>query len=161
MIPTFRPDPAHALLGEPTAWNAWAAHLKGRERGVVVDDLGVAARRSGRARARTLHGRGRAGERSRPRKTFPTRIVTPTLAEARGPAGAGGRTRKSRASVDAVTLEVLGLAARLACADESVLQLHLGRSVTCRRGSSQRSGEMPAPTSSVISARRRARAIPR
>ena len=38
MIPTFRPDAAHRLLGDPPAWNAWADRL-GTASGVPVEDL--------------------------------------------------------------------------------------------------------------------------
>ena len=47
MIPTFRPDAAHRLLGDPPAWNAW------------VDRLGppTATRSRPRLAARRAHGR--------------------------------------------------------------------------------------------------------
>ena len=38
VIPTFRPDAAHRLLGDLPAWNAWADRL-GEASGITVEDL--------------------------------------------------------------------------------------------------------------------------
>ena len=45
MIPTFRPDGAHRLLGDPPAWNAWVDRLK-RRRGCPSRPSPTCSRRS-------------------------------------------------------------------------------------------------------------------
>ena len=122
MIPTFRPDAAHRLLAQPGVWNEWADCL-GATSGVMVEDLEsllVAltaswSRFAGLGARASDHGLDRLPDRRR------------------DPARADAAVRRARegtipeaAEHEAVVLEVVALAARLAHADEAVLQLHLG-----------------------------------
>lgn len=122
MIPTFRPDAAHRLLDDPMAWNAWADRLAATT-GQAVTDLTslLGALSSSHARMATLGGRasdhGLACVPDRPRD--------PALADAVIRAAVEGR-QASDTERELVLLEVVALAARLAHADDSVLQLHLG-----------------------------------
>jgi glucuronate isomerase len=122
VLPTFRPDAAHRLLGDPAAWNAWADRLAGRS-AVDVANLEslLAALAASRARFAALGGR--ASDHGL--------ASLPDLPRDPGLADAGvRRVRRGEpatpAERQAVALEVVTHAARLACADEGVLQLHLG-----------------------------------
>jgi glucuronate isomerase len=130
MIPTFRPDAAHRLLGDPPAWNAWADRLEAAS-GARVEDLDSLL-----AALTAAHGHfaalgGRASDHGLAR--LPDSDRDPGLA-----AAAVHRARLGDASSvperDAVLLEVVALAARLAAEDDGVLQLHLGarRDVSAR-----------------------------
>jgi glucuronate isomerase len=122
VVPTWRPDAAHRLLGDAAAWKAWAERL-GKREGCAVDSLdslldalrrswrrfvALGARSSDHALAALPTGpRDRAGA---------TRAVDEVL---RGNApDAAGR--------DAVVIEVLRLAAEMAVENDAVVQLHLG-----------------------------------
>jgi glucuronate isomerase len=122
MLPTFRPDAAHRLLDNPTAWSEWAQRLTAST-GVVVDDLDtlLSALTVSYARFASMGGRasdhGLASIPDRPRDAVQAdRVVRNAIA---GKAA----TIEER---NLVLLEVVGLAARLAHGDESVLQVHLG-----------------------------------
>ena len=122
MIPTFRPDGAHRLLGDPPAWNAWIDRLEAAT-GTTIDDLPSLLAALTRSYARFAELGGRASDHGL--ESLPDVPPDPSLAAAvirRARAGEAA-TPLERA---VVMLEVVGLAARLAFADESVLQLHLG-----------------------------------
>ena len=122
MIPTFRPDGAHRLLGDPAGWNAWVDRLE-RATGTTIDDLPSLQAALTRSYARFAELGGRASDHGL--ESLPDFPPDPSLADAvirRARAGEAA-TPLERA---AVMLEVVGLAARLAFADDSVLQLHLG-----------------------------------
>jgi glucuronate isomerase len=113
MIPTFRPDAAHALLDDPPAWNAWADRLG------AVEDLESLLGELERAHERFAAAGSRASDHGLSR--LPDCDRDPALADAAirrvrtgEPADPAGR--------DAVLLEVVTQSARLA----GVLQLHLG-----------------------------------
>ncbi len=113
MIPTFRPDAAHALLDDPPAWNEWADRLG------AVEDLESLLGWLARAHERFAAAGSRASDHGLSR--LPDVDRDPALADAAirrvrsgEPAGTTGR--------DAVLLEVVSHAARL----DGVLQLHLG-----------------------------------
>jgi glucuronate isomerase len=122
MLPTFRPDAAHRLLEDPTAWSEWAERLTAST-GVAITDLDslLAALSMSYARFASLGGRasdhGLASIPDRPRD--PARANNVVRSALAGRAA----TREER---DVVLLEVVGLAARLAHGDDSVLQVHLG-----------------------------------
>ncbi len=122
MLPTFRPDGAHRLLGDPPAWNAWINRLEAAT-GTTIDDLASMLAALAHASARFAELGGRASDHGL--ESLPDFPPDPSLADA--------VIRRARAGEAAspleraiVMLEVVGLAARLAFADESVLQLHLG-----------------------------------
>jgi len=122
MVPTFRPDQAHSLLTDPEAWNAWADRLADREGRAITDlETLLACLTSAHARFAALgcrasdHGLARLPDRPRD-PDFADKVV-------RGARDGRAPTDDER---DVVLLEVVSLAARLACADDSVLQLHLG-----------------------------------
>ena len=122
MIPTFRPDGAHRLLGEPTAWNAWVDRLEAATE-TTIDDLASLLEALGRSYRRFARLGGRASDHGL--ACIPDVPRDPLLADAavrRARLGAAAATVER----DLVALEVVALAARLAHADESVLQLHLG-----------------------------------
>ena len=122
VVPTWRPDPAHRLLGEPAEWRLWTERL-GDIEGVEVDSLDslLAALRSSWRRFAAL------GARSSDHGLF----VLP--ATPRDPAAAAEAVRHALRGVapdpaghDAVVVEVITLAAELALEDDAVVQLHLG-----------------------------------
>jgi glucuronate isomerase len=122
VVPTWRPDPAHRLLGEPAEWRNWSGRLGDRE-GVVVDSLDslLAALRSSWRRFAALGARSSDHGLS----------VLP--ATPRDPAAAAEAVRHvlkgvapDRTGHDAVVVEVITLAAELALEDDAVVQLHLG-----------------------------------
>jgi glucuronate isomerase len=122
MIPTFRPDGAHRLLVDPTAWNAWVDRLENTTETTIadLDSLLEALTRSYR---RFAELGGRASDHGL--------ACLPDVP--RDPADADAAVRRARlgGSVMAeerqsVMLEVVALTAELACGEESVLQLHLG-----------------------------------
>ena len=122
VIPTFRPDAAHRLLDDPRAWNSWSDRLSAVSE-VVVNDLDSLLFALARSYGRFVEMGGRASDNGLSR--LPDKARDPTLADS-----AVRRIRQGIAAApqerDAVTLEVLAVASRLAFADESVLQLHLG-----------------------------------
>jgi glucuronate isomerase len=122
MIPTFRPDGAHRLLDDPSAWNAWADRLEAATESTVdgLDSLLEALTRSYRRFAGAGARASDHGLASIPDVPRDAALADAAVRRARvgEPATTGGRR--------AVALEVVALAARLAFADESVLQLHLG-----------------------------------
>ena len=122
MIPTFRPDAAHRLLDDPPAWNAWVDRLEEASQ-VRVEDLDSFLAALTRAYGRFAEMGGRASDHGLD--------CLPDLPQ--DPASADAVVRQARLGVPAaaperrvVALEVVALAGRLAFADESVLQLHLG-----------------------------------
>ena len=122
LIPTFRPDAAHRLLDDPVGWNTWADRLASASGGDVTDlDSLLHALTKSYARFSSLGGRasdhGLACLPDRPRDPHQAdRIVR----------AARSRRAATDAEREVVLLEVVALAARLAYADDSVLQLHLG-----------------------------------
>lgn len=122
MIPTFRPDAAYRLLDDPSSWNTWADRVEQTSK-VSIHDLDslLGALETSYGRFSALGGRASDNGVIR----LPDTVRDPPLADAavrRARLGAPA-TREER---DAVTLEVLALLGRLAVADDSVLQLHLG-----------------------------------
>jgi glucuronate isomerase len=122
VVPTFRPDASHRLLAQPRAWCTWADRL-GDSTGTQVEDLGSLLE----ALTRSYRRFGDVGCRASDHglEVVPDRPRDRALADAtvraalRGvPPGPEGR--------EAVTLEVLTLAAGLAADDGGVVQLHLG-----------------------------------
>jgi glucuronate isomerase len=122
IVPTFRPDAAHVLLDEPAAWNAWTDRLELASE-TPVDDLDSLL-----SALATCYGHfaglgGRASDNGLGR--LPDAAREPALADQ-----AVRRARHGTAAGpdehEALVLEVLALVSRLAFADESVLQLHLG-----------------------------------
>ena len=117
LIPTFRPDAAHRLLADPDAWNPWADRLG------AVSDLDSLLEGLTRAHARFAALGSRASDHGL--AVLPDAPRDPALADA-----AVRRVRQggavSTAERQAVLLEVVAHTARLAHADDSVLQLHLG-----------------------------------
>jgi glucuronate isomerase len=122
MIPTFRPDGAHRLIGDPSAWNQWVDRLEtATER--TVDDLPSLLDALTRTHARFARMGARASDHGL--ESLPDLPRNPSLADAAvRRARVGGAA--SPVERHSVMLEVLGLAAQFAFADESVLQLHLG-----------------------------------
>jgi glucuronate isomerase len=122
MIPTFRPDAAHRLLNDPAAWNEWAGRLEVTS-GFPVEGLDSLLAALARSYEHFATMGGRASDHGL--ECLPDLPRDPALAE--------GAVRRARLGTPATTkerhavlLEVAVLAARLAFADESVLQLHLG-----------------------------------
>ena len=124
MIPTFRPDNAHRLLDDPAAWAQWAARLgESAGAGAKVGDLDsllgaltVSFNRFAVAGCRASdHGIA----------TIPDRPRDPVAADRAIRAAVNGQPAGD-SDREAVLLEVLTLAAELASANDSVLQLHLG-----------------------------------
>lgn len=122
MIPTFRPDAAHRLLDDPTAWNDWADRL-GAGTGQDVDDLDTLLSALSISFQRCAALGGRASDHGLAR--LPDRPRDPARADAAVRAARLG-IAASDDDRETVLLEVVALAARLAHADDSVLQLHLG-----------------------------------
>ncbi len=122
MIPTFRPDAAHRLLDDPEAWQRWTERLRDPT-GVAVDDLASLLEALSISYARMTSFGGRASDHGLAR--------LPDVE--RDPMAADRIVRRAVAGLAAtaderelVLLEVVALSARLAFADDSVLQLHLG-----------------------------------
>jgi glucuronate isomerase len=122
LLPTFRPDAAHLRLIDPTGWNEWADRL-GVSAQVAITDLDSLLSALSISYARFASLGCRASDHGLP--TLPDRPRDAAIADA--------AIRKVRAGAvpDAderacVLLEVVSLAARLAHADDSVFQLHLG-----------------------------------
>ena len=61
MIPTFRPDAAHRLLDDPTAWNAWADRLEDASEVSVCDLNSLLSALA--ALLRAIRRRGWSGQR--------------------------------------------------------------------------------------------------
>jgi glucuronate isomerase len=122
MIPTFRPDAAHRLLGDVAAWNAWADRLE-LASAIPVDDLDSLVSALAKSHGRFSELGGRASDNGLSR--LPDAARDPALADSTVRRARDGTAAKPDER-DAVTLEILALVGRLASADESVLQLHLG-----------------------------------
>lgn len=122
MVPTFRPDAAHATLVDPEAWNSWADRLASAT-GTRINDLATLLD------ALTTSYRGFAALGCRASDhglaQLPDRPRDPDLADSVVRAARDGRPA-SDDDREVVLLEVVALAARLAAADDAVLQLHLG-----------------------------------
>ena len=122
VVPTWRPDPVHSLLGEPAKWRKWSERLGERE-GVVVDSLDalLSALRS------SWHRFVAFGARSSDH-AFTALPDSPrdTGAAAEAVRDALRGVEPNRAGRDALAVEVITLAAELALEDDAVIQLHLG-----------------------------------
>jgi glucuronate isomerase len=122
VIPTFRPDAAHRLTAHPEAWSEWAARLEKRT-GIAIGGLEslLLALAAGHERFAALGCRasdhGLAAVPDAPRDA--------SLADAAVRRMLGGEAPPPPER-QALLLEVLTLAARLAAKGEGVLQLHLG-----------------------------------
>jgi glucuronate isomerase len=122
VVPTWRPDPAHLLLGKPTEWRTWTERL-GDSEGVEVDSLHslLAALRSSWRRFAALgarssdHGLSALPASPRDRAAAAKAVRSCLRGVAPDPAGR-----------DAVVVEVITLAAECALQDDAVVQLHLG-----------------------------------
>ncbi len=122
MIPTFRPDAAHRTLDDPTAWNRWAQQL-GSSAGVTVCDLDSLLNALANSYARFASLGCRASDHGL--AAIPDRPRDPVLADRAIRAAVDGRVATD-IEREVVLLEVVTLAAQLANANDSVLQLHLG-----------------------------------
>ena len=122
VVPTWRPDPAHRLLGEPAEWRLWTERL-GDIEGVEVDSLDslLAALRSSWRRFAALGARssdhGLSVLPATPRDTAAAAEAVRDALRGVAPDPAGR---------DALVVEVITLAAELALEDDAVVQLHLG-----------------------------------
>jgi glucuronate isomerase len=122
MVPTFRPDAAHARLHDPVAWNAWADRLAAIA-GSRIDDLASLLDALTHAYRRFADLGCRASDHGLAH--LPDRAREPERADR-----VIRSARDGRAATDdqreVVLLEVVAHAARMAVADDAVLQLHLG-----------------------------------
>jgi glucuronate isomerase len=122
MIPTLRPDGAHRLIGDAPAWNAWVDRLEAAT-GTAVDDLASLLDALTRSHRRFAELGARASDHGL--ECLPDVARDPSLADAAiRRARLGGAVTADERRV--VALEVVAIAAELAFADESALQLHLG-----------------------------------
>jgi glucuronate isomerase len=125
VVPTWRPDAAHRLLGDPPAWNAWVERLEAST-GVRVRDLASLLDALVRSHARFVAAGSRASDHGL--LYLADQPADATLADSAvrrmrrrrrsGPVTAGER--------QALEIEVVSLGARLAHAEQTVQQLHLG-----------------------------------
>ena len=122
MIPTFRPDAAHRLLGDPPTWNAWADRLEAAS-GIRIEDLDSLLAALTAAHKRFAALGARASDHGLTSLPDADRDPRPAAAAVRRVRSGGAPSVQER---DAAVLEVVALAARLAAEDEGVLQLHLG-----------------------------------
>lgn len=122
VVPTWRPDPAHRLLCEPPAWNAWAERLAKTEAS-SIDSLD-ALLDTLRSSWRRFVGLG-ARSSDHALTALPAEPRDP-VAAARAVSDVLSGTAPGQAAQDAVAAEVLTLAAELAVEDDAVVQLHLG-----------------------------------
>jgi len=122
VVPTWRPDAAHRLLADPAAWNAWADRL-GAGAGVAVEDLESLVEALTRTHRRFTDVGGRASDHGL--ESLPDTARDDARADAAVRRVRHG-TAASALERAAVMLEVVSLAGRLAHAQGSVLQLHLG-----------------------------------
>ncbi|MEZ5376879.1 MAG: glucuronate isomerase [Acidimicrobiales bacterium] len=123
MVPTFRPDAAHALLGDPGAWNRWVDGLLTSGDATTIDDLASLLGALESSYARMAAAGGRASDHGLAR--LPPRPRDPGRADEVVRAARSGQPATNE-NQEIVMLEVVALAARLAHADDGVLQLHLG-----------------------------------
>jgi glucuronate isomerase len=122
VIPTWRPDPAHRLLDDPEAWNAWTDQLAAAS-ATAVDDLASLLAALSRSFERFAALGARASDHGL--DYVPNRPLDPALADRAVRQARQGR-RASDEERESVLLEIVALAARLAAAGGSVLQMHLG-----------------------------------
>ena len=122
MVPTFRPDAAHRLLDDPTAWNAWAKQLGASERTTVTNLTSLLGALTSSYARFAAHG-CRASDHGL--STIPDRPRDPATADRVIRSVVEGQPA-SETEQEIVLLEVITLAAQLATANDSVMQLHLG-----------------------------------
>jgi glucuronate isomerase len=122
MVPTFRPDTAHATIGDPAAWNGWVDRL-GRASGTSIDDLPSLLDALTDSYRRFAALGCRASDHGLAR--LPDRPRDPDLADRVVRAARAGQAATD-ADREVVLLEVVAHAARMAAGDDAVLQLHLG-----------------------------------
>lgn len=123
VVPTFRPDAAHARLDRPDEWCAWAARLATANGAPAVGDLDSLLHALTVARRRLAALGCRASDHGV--TTVPDRPRDPAAADRAVRAARSGEV-PAVADREAVLLEVLSLAATLATEDDSVFQLHVG-----------------------------------
>lgn len=122
LLPTFRPDAAHRLLDDPAAWHEWVSRLNAAT-GSKVTDLDSLLSALTVSYANMTSFGARASDHGL--ASLPDRDRDPAEADRVVRAALSGRPA-SDSDRELVLLEVVSLAARLAHADDSVLQLHLG-----------------------------------
>jgi glucuronate isomerase len=122
VIPTFRPDAAHRLLGDPLGWNTWVDRLEATT-GIAVDDLATLLGALHAAWERFSGIGGRASDHGL--RCLPDRPRDPARADTVVRQARHGVAAR-RADQDLVLLEVVSSTGRAVFAEESVMQLHLG-----------------------------------
>lgn len=122
LVPTFRPDAAHATLTDPVAWNAWVDDL-GAAAGSPVSDLASLLDALTTSYRRFADLGCRASDHGL--ATLPDRARDPERADRVIRAARNGRPATDDGR-EVVLLEVVAHAARMAAHDDAVLQLHLG-----------------------------------
>jgi glucuronate isomerase len=123
MVPTFRPDGGHALLGEPELWNTWVDALIASGDAVAITDLASLLDALASSYGRMAAVGCRASDHGL--ASLPDRARDPDRADIIVRACRDGRAATA-SDREVVLLEIVALAARLAAADDAVLQLHLG-----------------------------------
>ena len=123
MVPTFRPDGGHALLGEPERWNAWVDTLIEVGDATTIDDLASLLAALTSSYHRMVAAGGRASDHGL--AALPDRSRDPDHADRVVRAARNGQAA-SDDDRQVVLLEIVTLAAELATDDDAVLQLHLG-----------------------------------
>lgn len=125
VVPTWRPDPAHRLLDDPPAWNAWVDRLEAstgtsvRDLASLLDALAASHARFADAGSRASdHGLFVLASQGRDQALADSAVIRSRQARRSEPATPGER--------QALENEVLSLAARLAHSADTVQQLHLG-----------------------------------
>ncbi len=122
VVPTFRPDAAHRLLTDPAAWCSWADRL-GSTTGTAVEDGDSLLEACTRSYRRFAVQGCRSSDHGL--EAVPDRSRDPVAADA-AVRGARHGVVADREGSEAVALEIVTLAARLASDGGGVLQLHLG-----------------------------------
>jgi glucuronate isomerase len=123
MVPTFRPDAAHALLDDPVGWNAWVDRLISSGDSRSVTDLASLLDALTSSYARFTAIGGRASDHGLAR--LPDLPRDPDLADAVIRQARAGRPATAHER-EVVSLEIVAMAARLARDEDAVLQIHLG-----------------------------------
>ena len=123
MVPTFRPDAGHALLGEPERWNSWVDTLVAAGDATAITDLASLLDALASSYRRMAAAGCRASDHGL--AALPDRPRDPDHADRVVRAAREGQAADDH-DREIVLLEIVALAARLAAADDAVLQIHLG-----------------------------------